>query len=72
VNNAEEINTVMQPMLQEGNGHNSHDTAELLAVSNQLMDQEFLDMDRVITLDEMDFALGFDLWNYGSSLQVNE
>jgi len=51
-------------MHQEVNGHNSQDTAELLAVSNQLMDQEFLDMDRVITLDDMDFALGFDLWNY--------
>jgi hypothetical protein len=44
-------------MHQEVNGHTSHDTAELLAVSNQLMDQEFLDMDRVITLDDMDFAL---------------
>ena len=53
-----------QSMYQEVNGHNSHDTAELLAVSNQLMDQEFLDMDRVITLDDMDFALGFDMWNY--------
>jgi hypothetical protein len=51
-------------MHQEVNGHTSHDTAELLAVSNQLMDQEVLEMDRVITLDDMDFALGFDLWNY--------
>jgi hypothetical protein len=51
-------------MSQEGIKDSGHDTAELLAVSNQLMDQEFLDMDRVITLDDMDFALGFDLWNY--------
>ncbi|KAH8762932.1 fungal-specific transcription factor domain-containing protein [Hyaloscypha finlandica] len=64
VNNAEDRSVELQSMHQEVNGHTSHDTAELLAVSNQLMDQEFLDMDRVITLDDMDFALGFDLWNY--------
>lgn len=64
VNNTEDRSVELQSMHQEVNGHASHDTAELLAVSNQLMDQEFLDMDRVITLDDMDFALGFDLWNY--------
>lgn len=62
----------LQSMHHEGDAPNNCEAAELLAVSNQLMDQEFLDMDRVITLDDMDFALGFDLWNYGSSLQVNE
>ncbi|KAE9372531.1 hypothetical protein N431DRAFT_466776 [Stipitochalara longipes BDJ] len=66
VNTTEDRNASggLQSIHQEVNGHNSHNTAELLAVSNQLMDQEFLDMDRVITLDDMDFALGFDLWNY--------
>ncbi|KAN0110702.1 Fungal specific transcription factor domain containing protein [Hyaloscypha variabilis] len=66
VNAAEDRNASggVQGMHQDVNGYNSHDTAELLAVSNQLMDQEFLDLDRVITLDDMDFALGFDLWNY--------
>jgi hypothetical protein len=64
VNNIEDRSAGLQSMQEEVNRLNSHDTAELLAVSNQLMDQEFLDMDRVITLDDMDFALGFDLWNY--------
>jgi hypothetical protein len=58
----------MRPVSQDGNNGNGQDTAELLAVSNQLMDQEFLDMDRVITLDDMDFALGFDLWNYSEGI----
>jgi len=51
-------------MSQDGNSYNGNDAAELLAVSIKLMNQEFLGMDRVITLDDMDFALGFDLWNY--------
>jgi hypothetical protein len=76
VHNTEDRNAGggLQNTSQGGNGigHNSHHTAELLAVSSQLMDQEFLDMDRVITLDDMDFALGFDLWNYEASLQVQE
>jgi hypothetical protein len=64
MNGTEDRSAGIRPMPQDGNNYNGHDTAELLAVSNQLMDQEFLDMDRVITLDDMDFTLGFDLWNY--------
>jgi hypothetical protein len=64
INNTENRTAGMSPMSQDGNNYNGNDAAELLAVSNQLMDQEFLEMDRVITLDDMDFALGFDLWNY--------
>lgn len=64
VGDGEDRTTGLQNVPQNGNAHNGHDTAELLAVSNQLMDQEFLDMDRVITLEDMDFALGIDLWNY--------
>lgn len=33
-------------------------------MSDQLMDQAFLDLDRVITLDDMNFGVGLDMWSY--------
>lgn len=68
VNLARENDTGSEPelqnMYQEVNSYPGHDAADLLAVSNRLMDQEFYEMDRIITLDGMDFELGFNMWDY--------
>lgn len=43
----------------------------LAAMSGYLLDQEFLDLDRVITLNGTDFTMNHEIWmeQFGSSLE---
>lgn len=44
-----------------------HDRDSLTEMSNFLLGQQFLEMDRVITLEETDFTVGMDLDGWSGS-----
>ena len=52
----------MMPIPHSHAHGNEHSIDELTAMSNSLLGQQFLEMDRVITLDETDFALDIGMW----------